>query len=706
MISVGDRLGGRYFVTGRPASADPSECFEVRDPQSRVFQGAHLHPEAVPPAALELARAELSAVPSGPRLAPPEELHANPAGVPVGLWSSPWPPPLAQRLRESAGLRESVPVARALLEHFSALAEALAPVHAKGVCHGAVALSLVRCAGEDTGCVLYGFGVEPCRRSGPRPHPKDDLRALVRALHDALKAAQVELPAGPSLTKWNVLQHCARGGEHPAFASSEELASHLRELSAELAAPTTTTRTTPARGASPLRGAASEPRRFTLGRRPVVLLVAGLVLVLLAVAVTNVLQENSTAQTGVHSGGVSGGPRVVSCGEEPIASPTALDLAAPATWVDGACTEDQQTLVLAAQVGAQLLAGRRTSARGGRFSGGLGVVGNNVSEVSSILPQGGRVSLAWRSATGVPFGYATLTPGPTAMALPADGWSGAPLRGVHLLRADEREYWLASTLELPGGVRKALVFQARAGDGASLRGYLVGDGAVVAVLPGDPAVLLLQVRDSSGASLQVVRVPLAVLPVVTAAVVSGEAGVSADAAVADGGAPGGSAWPWVQVPPAALRRNGRWALEGSVAPGVVPRGVTSAGGGAQFLVTVGAPTREGCTLPECVGEGPVTLLEFPTEGEVGAVMLAGQGRGEDLAPSAEGLLLLVQDGARLVRTLRPTGTLARAVLMVRGARPTRFVRCGQESWLAFGVSPPPRLAALPVPCVSRGRGGE
>jgi hypothetical protein len=253
-----------------------------------------------------------------------------------------------------------------------------------------------------------------------------------------------------------------------------------------------------------------------------------------------------------------------------------------------------------------------------------------------------------------------------------------------------------------------LVFHAQGGANASLRGYLVGDGAVLGSIPGDPAVLLVQVPNGNGEALQTVRVPLAVLPVVTAALATPiPTDASAPNTVNDAGATAtadAGAWPWVPIPSGALRPSARWALEGGAA-GVVPRGVVTAAS-SQFLVTVGPATREGCTLPECVGPGPVTLLDFPTEGDVSAVALAASGRGEDLSPSAEGLLLQVLDGARLVRTLRPTGTLTRAVLMVRGARPTRFVRCGPEAWLAFGMNPPPRLAALPVPCVSRDRGTE
>ncbi|MEZ4408020.1 MAG: hypothetical protein R3A52_16325 [Polyangiales bacterium] len=235
MIQLGEKLGGKYFVTEAIDASRVGHFVEVRDAQGTIYHAQPLLSRALPKEDLDQLKAEVDAVPRSMAFFKPDAVVWSKSGVPVAVYPALPPTPLLSRLAAlfTGGLEERRRSAlRALLGMFAPLAEELNNLHAVGVVHGAITLARLHVV-EDRGVErlsLSGFGVEAAERYAskkPRPQPKADFAALTLCLADAMDRVKAR-PEGAPLVRWEMLRNCARAGDHPALQSGVALATAMR----------------------------------------------------------------------------------------------------------------------------------------------------------------------------------------------------------------------------------------------------------------------------------------------------------------------------------------------------------------------------------------------------------------------------------------------------------------------------------------------
>jgi len=738
VIPVGEKLGGRYFVL---APIDPSQVdtlHEVRDAQSTVSYAQCLLEAPLAPAAFESLRGELAAIPASRIYHRPDEVVRSTQGVPAAIFRQAHPLGLSQRLAAlfSGDVDERRRAAlRTLVAWFAPLAEELNNLHAVGVIHGAITLDRLHVI-EDRGAerlCLSGFGIEAAARyaaSKPRPGPRADFAALALALQAAMERTGAR-PDGAAVVRWEMIRNCARAGDHPALQSGLALANAIRQLIDEPARRISMGNLT-AVGSAALpppagddRGGAGAPSgSFALGpslgastdqaalvaspftappevqtradaRRRRVLIAAGVAVAVVATAAIVTLTGRGTPT----DGGIPARVRVsvpTRCGDEPLAPPPTIAVAAAPTALGASCLGDAQEVAVLAHVDDTLVLGRRRSTRGSRFEERPSVIAEGVLHAGTSV-SGPVAWTTWISRTGPVFGLARIDRQAQRIPVRTPGLTAESFRGAMLLRADSTGAWIGTTYAVGGRARAAVVELAahRNDEPRVATVYLITEGAVVAAIPGDPATLLVRQAVDGRTTFTAVSLPLNTL-----------AGLST-AADADGGS--------AEVDPAttAMRELSAQVLMRS-APWTAPAGVVhfadlgtgAAGSSRRFLATVEGGADGGCEGEDCAGSGSVLVLEFPPRGEAVTREIEPHGRGRMISHGVNNTVVAAvtrsSDGT-LVPHVLDVGSEVRAQHWVLGGLDlAAVVTCGDEAWLAFAQgSPQLRIGAMPLACALR-----
>ena len=717
MVSVGDKLGGRFFVTKVGDRVAPGSYIEVRDALSAVFHAQFLHPGPISAQQLSILEGEIAAVAPEASLVLPDEIVQSPAGETFSIFTAAPLPPLSNELLVYAtggNADRRLAVQRTLLNAFAALADDLGRASGTRSCHNAITLQAITVSrgGENLALALSGFGIEPAARivaQKDRPPPRTDPSALMIALHDALSRCQA-LPEGPAQVKWSVVYNCAKGGDHAALASGAALAKFLRDVLLELEGikvpppslrPPDKAQTdrpasiTPSPAVSPVPVAKS-PTRIDDNRRTVAL--AGGALVLLAgvgVAVTVMGDESgSTAaqgDPGAPAPRAAGTP--LSCGDEPVTPPHTVEHTAPVAGLQAACAGDGTglNLVLTSASGAAHV---ERSIRRGQHFGDVAAWLDDVAEAGTELTDGNATWFAWRPASGAAFGIARTGASPATMTVNTSSWTGGAFHGAFLLGASATGAWVASTLDGPAGPSAVAVRLAWGGGEAPMTVYRITQGTIDAVIPGATTSLLVHTSEGTQRRFSVVNVSLGVLPVLA----------TAPTAPA-GGDESAAAGPSLrEVPEVSLQRSGVYTLDAD-AVSVARYGVQPANAPRYFLITSGhAEAASSCGPSPCVRNGAVHLVNFPPSGDPSRQVLTEHGRGLDLGLNGNGLPTAVACDNIGCGVFTRIGVDApqRESLALPALAHAQFVACGGEPWVTFASdAAPARVGALPLACLSR-----
>ncbi|MBP6830369.1 MAG: hypothetical protein KA978_06270 [Deltaproteobacteria bacterium] len=737
MIPVGEKLGGRYFVLAPIDPAQVDALHEVRDAQGTVSYAQCLLGAPLPPSAFESLRGELAAIPSSRIYHRPDEVVRSTQGVPAAIFRQAHPLGLSQRLAAlfSGDVDERRRAAlRTLVGLFAPLAEELNNLHAVGVIHGAITIDRLHVI-EDRGAErlgLSGFGIEAAARyaaSKPRPGPRADFAALALALQAAMERTGAR-PDGAAVVRWEMIRNCARAGDHPALQSGLALANAIRQLIDEPARRLSLGNLTAVGGAAlpppagdgggagapsgsfaqgPSLGASTDPAAllaspFTAppevqtradARRRRVLIAAGVAVAVVATAAIVTL----TSRGAPTDGGIPARVRVsvpTRCGDEPLAPPPTIAVAAAPTALGASCLGDAQEVAVLAHVDDTLVLGRRRSTRGSRFDEGPTVVAEGVLHAGTTVS--GPVGwTTWISRTGPVFGLARIDRQVQRIPVRTPGLTADSFRGAMLLRADATGAWIGTTYVVDGRARAAVVeLAAQHSDEPRVATvYLISEGAAVAAIPGDPATLLLRQAVDGRTTFTAVSLPLNTL-----------AGLST-AADADGGS--------AEVDPATtamrelsaqvLMRSAAWmAPAGTIH--FADLGTGAAGSSRRFLATVEDAADGGCEGEDCAGSGSVLVLEFPPRGEAVTREIEPRGRGRMISHGVNNTVVAAvtrsSDGT-LVPHVLDVGSEVRAQHWVLGGLDhAAVVNCGDEAWLAFAQgSPQLRIGAMPLACALR-----
>jgi len=693
MVAVGDKLGGRYFVTKVDAKLAPGAFLEVRDAQSNVFYAQMLGAKAMAPGEVSALAREVASVSPMPTLFLPDEVTQDPAGVPFAVFGKAPADPLVDDLRlyESGGSKQRrAQTFRALTNAFAALADDLARGGGARSTHGAIAAPHLGAHGRDDTLrlELQGFGLDAAARiqaRQERPTPRADAAGLFLTLHDLLTRTQ-SLPEGPALVKWNLLVTCARAGDHPALQHTAATGRFLRDVPAEVEAtrenappranaapPEVSATASPAPAATPaarpkasfdLRAWVDDHRRAVIGGA------AGLGLVAVAGVASTLMDGPTAAPPAPPARPATRRPAAAdalpACTGESLQSPAAADLAPDGDAFESVCVDGSLRLV--ASGGANLTFAARSARRASRFAEPSSLVTGGRTEGGAAVAAGGHVWVAWRHERAVHVARAEAADGALVAELPG-AW-----RGAWLLTAGEHGAWVAATLERPEGPLAVAILLPGGATPEAPRAFALGEGAIEAAVPGDAASLLLRKTQGRRHELSAITVTTSVLPVL------------AQAPSSDGGAAGAPAL--ATVPDVSLQRTAAFTVEADRVS-VAPTGVGRVGEARSFLVTEGEA-------------GAVTLVTYPPQGAPAAERLTTHGAGLGLGANGRGEPVAVVAEGPLVALYTHAAGEAPAREPLRGLTRARVLACGDEPWLAFTAgAPTPRVAAVPLACVSR-----
>jgi hypothetical protein len=499
-----------------------------------------------------------------------------------------------------------------------------------------------------------------------------------------------------------MIRNCARAGDHPALQSGLALANAIRQLVDEPARRISRSNLTAVGGAAlapagaergpaspapprptPVTGPAvlasspftapppEQPHRDARRRRVLMAAVVALAVVATAAIVT------LTGRVPAGDSGVAVRVRVsvpTRCGDEPLAPPRAVAVAAEPAELRALCLDDAQEFGVLARVDDSLVLARRRSARGARFDEAATVVAEGVREVGTAV-SGPAGWAAWIARSGPVFGLARVDRQVHRVAVSTPGLAAASFRGALLLRADATGAWIGTTYLAGGRERDAAV-------------YLIDDGAAVAAIPGDPATLLVRATAAGRTTYTAVSMPLNTL-----------AGLSSNAA-GDGGAT-----VMRELSPQVLLRSSPWvAPEGAVRFALL--GAGAAGSSRRFLATVDAGGDAACEGEACDGSGPVLVVEFPPRGEAVAREIERHGRGQMISAGVSNSVVAAvtraSDGALMPYLIDVGGEVRAQHWVLGGLDHAAVATCGDEPWLAFAQgSPQLRLGAIPLACALR-----
>lgn len=382
------------------------------------------------------------------------------------------------------------------------------------------------------------------------------------------------------------------------------------------------------------------------------------------------------------------------CAEESVASPPSAPWSAPLDESALACVGAGPTLALFGRAGSSLSAALRPATRGARYLDRSLSLSDRVRELGTALSTDRGAWIAWRPTEGAAFAAARVDESVHPAAITTPAWESAGFEGASLLKAGDAGVWVASTLKRAEGPLAMVVFLSTAG-GDPITVYRVAEGSVAAVIPGDPATLLLHRRDGTSHELRAATVPLAALP-----------GLSSAGAVAgDAGAPAGP--PMRVVSDAAIARGAAWSTRGA-SLAVAPTGAGDATSTRSFLVvTREAADPSGCAGLRCPVEGAVQVLGFPPQGDAVAYDVAPAGRALTMGPGPDQSAVAVYQTAAGVRgwSLARDGSTTAMTPSSAWSLPGAGTRCGDEVWSVFRpAGPRPALAAMPTRCaLARGR---
>ncbi len=745
MIGLGDKLGARYFVVSEIDPARFDLVHEVRDAQGQILWAQIVSATPLTPTVFDALKAELGAIPNARAYRRPDEVLRSSAGYAAVIFRQPHPQPLVERLpgmfagdlddRRRASLRT-------LVGWFAPLAEELNNLHAVGVVHGAITLERLH-VHEDRGTerlVLSGFGVDAASRLAvgrPRPPPRADFASLALALQAAMERTKVRAD-GAALVRWELIRNCARAGDHPALQSGLALANAIRSLIDEparrISSGTLTavgsTASQPAERLpnSPLPSPPPDPSgsyaagsdrvrqtAFTapppdtaapqVVRRRRIGVAAALVLAVLATsAIVSLSQKNPLRDmAGPLHARVSVPTR---CGDELLAPPSAFATSGRASDVVPVCFGDGRFLGVIARVDDTMVVGRRRAARGERFDEGVAPIADAVGALGTAVSSDAGW-IAWTPREGFAFGLARVDRAVTRIPIQAPQLQPGAYRGAFLLRAEPLTAWVASTLREGGRSRPVIVqFASRYPDQArAATVFALGDGEVVAAIPGEPATLLVQRVADGHLSFSTFTVPLQSLAGLVRAGVDPDAAADADAvATADAeAAPPPDPLAPREISSELLRRSAAWAPPSS-AVRVEPAGAGADGSPVRFLATV-FPAEAGCTSADCAAPGSVQLVEFPPHGDPVAREIERQASAASMSGTGAGVVLTAtraRDGVVLPFIIAAGGEVRPQRWVLNGLLHPSVVSCGDEAWLAFApTGPQPRAGAVPLGCALR-----
>jgi hypothetical protein len=697
MVAVGDKLGGRYFITKAEGKLAPGDFLEVRDAQANIFYAQVLATKAMTsPEVTALAR-EVASVSPMPTLFLPDEVTQDPSGVPFAIFSRAPAAPLLDDLRmyESGGSKERRALTfRAFTGAFGVLAEDLGKAGGSRSVHGAIGAQHLGATGRDATLKLElrGFGIDAAARiqgRQERPAPRVDAAALFLTLHDLLDKTW-SLPEGPALVKWNLLLACARAGDHPALQTTTALSRFLRDVlyDAESARESPAARAAASLAADPApsappaaRASAAPPRRvdlralFEANRRAFiggaiafgVVAIAGVALTLTDGPSTAPPPPPSRAVARADGGAAEALPACVS---ESLPAPTSADLAPDGDLFDAVCAGS--SLRLFSTSGANVVHAARDARRGARFADAVTLVTDGRNGGADALAVGATPWVAWRHERRFSVGRAgeSTTPVTATAELPGS-W-----RGAWLLSVTERQAWVATTLDRPEGSLVVAVRLPIDQGGDTLRVYSLGEGTIDAVIPGDTASLLVRRTQGRRHDFTCITATTAVLPVLA------QPGAP-DAA--DAGPPMGA------IPEVSLQRTAAFTVEAERVT-ASPKGVGRNSDARSFLLTEGAD-----------GGGAVTLLTYPPQGSPVGQVLVPRGTGVGLGANGRGeaVAVVTEASATLLFTRVEGEAPSRERTPLRGVTRARVIPCGDEPWVAFATTEPARVAALPLVCLSR-----
>ncbi len=733
MIGIGDKIDARWFVTLAPERFEAGASLELRDAQGEVRWGQVLSARPLPPEAQAAVRQDLEQLPPLPCFLRPEGVVVHRAGIAVALLREPPPPGLSTRLAglDTGGVESRrAETLRTLLGWFVPLLRALGTLHALQLTHGAISLSrlhLVRAADTDL-LALSGFGIgDATSRAGARttPRPRDDLGAIVLALTECFDATHC-IPDRSALPRWELLKRCVRGGDHAALESAASLITALESLHtppvARKVAPLDRSLLTPGGGApaapaaSPNRPSAPTgfqpppmavpPPPQARSRRLAALGLVGVATVVGAVALRQLLGDDGPDGS---PGDGPGSTRISASSSRCAAEPTSLDVAGPVTALTAACLRgDAAAVAMVALVGESAVMATRPATLGTAFSRSLSTVTEGVRALGTIYDDGDGLWLAWRPMAGAAFGVARMLPTQRRLQVPTPSWDDAPLEGASLLHAAGAEAWVSSTLRGPDGSDTSAVIVAQL-DGAPASPapftvFAVARGRLLAVIPGDPATLLVHTRGpDGGALLQAHIVPLRTLSGITEAPVPIEAYLAPPAPPGDASA----APALVPTPADAAAPAGRLVRPLSVhsatrsAPWTSPHPHLRA---APLGVSLGADARAFLLTASQTPDGPglVTALVLPPRGAPASWSVAQDGIGVGLHPRPDGVSVLatVREGSRLSLLVTSVdGVTQRAQTTAEYPGSAVSVACGGGEFIVAargGASP--GLFVLRTPC--------
>jgi hypothetical protein len=694
MVAVGDKLGGRYFITKAEAKLSPGEFLEVRDAQANVFYAQVLGTKPMSqPEVTALAR-EVASVSPMPTLFLPDEVTQDPTGVPFAIFSRAPAAPLLDDLRmyESGGSKERRALTfRALTTAFGLLAEELGRAGGSRSVHGAIAANHVGATGRDDTLKLElrGFGIDAAARlqaRQERPAPRVDAAAIFLTLHDLLHKTGSLPPEGAALVKWNLLLACARAGDHPALQTTTALSRFLRDVLADAEkvreAPTARHATAPAEASSPPPAASPvppPPRRFDPRawfddhRRAAIGGAIGIGVLALAGVAASMMDDAPAVTTpppAVPAAARDGGAEALpACVGESLPAPASAELAPDGDLFESVCAG--ASLRLFSSSGANLMHAAREARRGARFGDAVTLVTGGRTGGADALGVGAASWVAWRQGQRFSVGRV----GDDATPVIASAEVPGSWRDAWLLSVTERQAWVASTLDRPDGSLVVAIRLPIDQGGDTLRVYALGPGTIEAVIPGETASLLVRRTQGRSHEFTCITATTAVLPV-----------------LAQHDAPdAGDASPMGTIPEVSLQRTPVFTAEGERVA-AAPVGVGRVGAPRTFLLTEGAE-----------GVGAVTLLTYPPQGSPVAQVLVRRGSGVGLGANGRGepVAVVGEGPATLLFTRGDAEAPVRERIPLRGVLQAQVVTCGGEPWLAYASATPARVAALPLVCLSR-----